>query len=56
MAVDGISLTLVDVEPNRFSVELIPHTLDATTLGSRNVGDHCKHRDRSVGEVRAAAT
>ena len=40
VAVDGISLTLVDVEANRFSVELIPHTLDATTLGGRNVGDY----------------
>lgn len=39
VAVDGISLTLVDVEHDRFSVALIPHTLDATTLGTRNVGD-----------------
>lgn len=39
VAVDGISLTLVDVEPDRFSVALIPHTLHVTTLGSRNVGD-----------------
>lgn len=38
VAVDGISLTLVDVEADRFSVELIPHTLDATTLGERQVG------------------
>ena len=33
VAVDGVSLTLVDVEANRFSVALIPHTLAATTLG-----------------------
>lgn len=33
VAVDGISLTLVDVERGRFSVALIPHTLAATTLG-----------------------
>ncbi|MEX1095062.1 MAG: riboflavin synthase [Planctomycetales bacterium] len=39
IAVDGVSLTLVEVEPERFSVALIPHTLDATTLGTRNVGD-----------------
>ncbi|QDU87785.1 Riboflavin synthase [Pirellulimonas nuda] len=38
-AVDGVSLTLVDVEPERFSVALIPHTLAATTLGGRRVGD-----------------
>jgi len=40
VTVDGISLTLVDVEDDRFSVELIPHTLDATTLGRRHVGSH----------------
>ena len=39
VAVDGISLTLVEVLKDRFSVALIPHTLEVTTLGSRNVGD-----------------
>jgi riboflavin synthase len=39
VAVDGVSLTLVDVEQNRFSVALIPHTLSMTTLGRRKVGD-----------------
>jgi riboflavin synthase len=39
VAVDGVSLTLVNVEAERFSVALIPHTLAATTLGSRKVGD-----------------
>jgi riboflavin synthase len=39
VAVDGISLTVVDAERNRFSVALIPHTLDVTTLGVREVGD-----------------
>ena len=39
VAVDGISLTLVEVKDDRFSVALIPHTLDVTTLGQRNVGD-----------------
>ncbi|MFO0880191.1 MAG: riboflavin synthase [Gemmataceae bacterium] len=38
VAVDGISLTLVDVEPERFSVALIPHTLQVTTLGFKGVG------------------
>ena len=40
VTVDGVSLTLVDVEETEFSVALIPHTLDETTLGSRKVGDH----------------
>ena len=39
VAVDGISLTLVNVERDRFSVALIPHTLAMTTLGQRQVGD-----------------
>jgi riboflavin synthase len=39
VTVDGVSLTLVDVEPGRFSVALIPHTLQATTLGQLKPGD-----------------
>jgi riboflavin synthase len=39
IAIDGISLTLVDVQAARFSVMLIPHTLRMTTLGSSAVGD-----------------
>jgi riboflavin synthase len=39
IAVDGVSLTLVDVDRDRFSVALIPHTLAATTLGSLRIGD-----------------
>jgi riboflavin synthase len=38
VAVDGISLTLVDVADDRFSVALIPHTLTNTTLGFKTVG------------------
>jgi riboflavin synthase len=39
VAVDGVSLTLVSVEPERFSVALVPHTLEVTTLGVRRTGD-----------------
>lgn len=39
VAVDGISLTVVEVDSTGFSVALIPHTLQATTLGERSVGD-----------------
>jgi riboflavin synthase len=39
IAVDGISLTLVNVEPERFSIMLIPHTQAVTTLGFKKVGD-----------------
>lgn len=39
IAVDGVSLTVVDVGPDWFSIWLIPHTLGVTTLGIRRVGD-----------------
>jgi riboflavin synthase len=39
VAVDGVSLTLVDVEDGRFTVALIPHTLANTTLGLKKPGD-----------------
>jgi len=39
ITVDGVSLTLVDVGTDFFSVALIPYTLSHTTLGERRVGD-----------------
>ena len=38
VAVDGVSLTLVDVGPDNFTVALIPTTLARTTLGGLTVG------------------
>jgi riboflavin synthase len=39
VAVDGVSLTLVDVAADSFSVSLIPTTLAETTLGKLRPGD-----------------
>jgi len=39
ITVDGVSLTVVDVTDDEFSVSLIPETLRATTLGVRTTGD-----------------
>jgi riboflavin synthase len=39
VAIDGVSLTVVDVTSATFSVALIPHTLACTTLGSLAAGD-----------------
>lgn len=39
VALDGVSLTLVDVQRDRFCVMLIPYTLAHTTLGLRRIGD-----------------
>ena len=34
ICIDGISLTVNGVEANRFSVNVVPHTLEVTTLGN----------------------
>jgi riboflavin synthase len=39
IAVDGVSLTINEVDGCRFGVNLIPHTVEVTTLGDRKVGD-----------------
>jgi riboflavin synthase len=39
VAVDGISLTVVDPKGDDFSVAIIPHTESETTLGLKKVGD-----------------
>jgi riboflavin synthase len=39
IAVDGVSLTLVEVTDASFTVALIPHTLEVTTLGDLQIGD-----------------
>ena len=39
VAVDGVSLTVAEVTGDTFAVWLIPHTLAATNLGARRVGE-----------------
>lgn len=39
ITVDGVSLTVVEVGEDRFTVSLIPETLARTTLGTRQPGD-----------------
>jgi riboflavin synthase len=39
VTVDGVSLTVVQVGPDWFSVSLIPTTLEATTLGRKTDGE-----------------
>lgn len=38
IAIDGISLTVAAVETDRFSVSIIPHTVQETTLGEKRPG------------------
>jgi len=62
IAVDGVSLTLVDVWPDAFSVMLIPHTLAVTTLGITRPGDRvnieidilAKHVRKLLGKLSAS--
>lgn len=39
VALDGVSLTVVDAADDSFSVALLPYTLEATTLGRLEPGD-----------------
>lgn len=39
ITIDGISLTVVDVDEDSFTVAVIPHTAKVTTLGHRGPGD-----------------
>jgi riboflavin synthase len=39
VTVDGVSLTIVSVTPTGFTVAIIPHTAEVTTLGVRRPGD-----------------
>lgn len=39
VAIDGISLTVVDADTESFSVSLIRHTLSVTTLSTLSIGD-----------------
>jgi riboflavin synthase len=39
IAVDGISLTVIDVDNQSFTVSLIPHTAEMTVLGAKREGD-----------------
>ena len=38
ITVDGVSLTVASREPDGFTIALIPHTMQATTLGADAVG------------------
>jgi len=39
VALNGVSLTIVEVGPDSFTVSIMPYTLDKTTFGATRVGD-----------------
>ena len=59
ITVDGCSLTVVDVLPDGFTVAIVPHTAEATTLGHRVPGEKvnlevdlvAKYVERLLGEL-----
>ena len=54
IAIDGISLTVVQAEKDFFSVSLIPHTSAQTTLGLRKVGDQVNLETDIIGKYIAS--
>jgi riboflavin synthase len=59
IAVEGVSLTIAALGPGSFSVALIPHTREVTTLGAAAAGDEvnlevdvlAKHVERLLGDT-----
>ncbi|MBN2238070.1 MAG: riboflavin synthase [Bacteroidales bacterium] len=50
IAIDGISLTLVDVTPNFFQVSIIPHTSNETTLLKKQIGQYVNLETDMIGK------
>lgn len=50
IALDGISLTVALVSDTDFSVSVIPHTADRTTLSVRRVGDKVNLENDCIGK------
>jgi len=50
IAVDGISLTVVDCTDRTFRVSLIPHTAKLTTLGHKKAGDRVNLESDIIGK------
>lgn len=50
IAIDGISLTVTNVNDSGFSVSLIPHTAKETTLGFKDVGDSVNLETDIIGK------
>jgi len=50
VAIDGISLTVADIDPSGFSIAMIPHTAKLTTLGTKNNGDSVNLETDIIGK------
>jgi len=50
VAVDGISLTINTLEPDRFTVSIIPHTAGLTTIGFKREGERVNIETDMIGK------
>lgn len=50
ITIDGISLTVADVDSSSFKVSIIPHTALVTTLGERKTGDSVNLENDIIGK------
>ena len=50
IAIDGISLTVADVDKTGFSIAMIPHTAKLTTLGFKSTGDSVNLEGDLIGK------
>jgi len=50
ITIDGISLTVVELESRTFSVAIIPHTLKATNIGGKGIGDRVNLEADIIGK------
>ena len=50
IAIDGISLTITNLTSDSFSVSIIPHTAQVTTLGKRQIGDTVNLENDIIGK------
>lgn len=50
IAIDGISLTVADVDKTGFSIAMIPHTAKLTTLGFKSAGDSVNLESDIIGK------
>ena len=50
VAIDGISLTVVESDKRSFHIAIIPHTLTATNIGSKGIGDRVNIEADIIGK------
>ncbi|HDL3299219.1 TPA: riboflavin synthase, partial [Mannheimia haemolytica] len=50
ITIDGISLTVVDVDAESFRVSIIPHTIKETNLGTKKIGSLVNLENDIVGK------